>query len=240
VQFDLRRAILQAMAGFNRDRRPSGGGRSDFRKRSFGDRPSFGGRPSRGGFSDRGRSDREMFNAVCSNCGKDCQVPFSPTSGKPVFCSDCFEAQGGGSNERRPERRGGFERPRFGGGNDRERRMFDAVCDNCGKDCQIPFQPRNGKPVFCSNCFEKNESGESSERAPRASDTYAKDFASLNAKLDKILSIIAPEVSIANEAKEEITKVAEEVAVAAPEKKKRVSKPKAKVVEAPVEIVSEA
>jgi CxxC-x17-CxxC domain-containing protein len=31
-----------------------------------------------------------MFPAVCSSCGKDTQVPFRPTSGKPVYCRDCF------------------------------------------------------------------------------------------------------------------------------------------------------
>ncbi len=41
-----------------------------------------------GGYSDRG--PREMFTATCSSCGKDAQVPFRPTSGKPVYCSDCF------------------------------------------------------------------------------------------------------------------------------------------------------
>ncbi len=30
------------------------------------------------------------FDAVCSNCGKRCQVPFRPDSGKPVYCKDCF------------------------------------------------------------------------------------------------------------------------------------------------------
>ena len=46
------------------------------------------------GFGDRGggysRGPREMFTATCSNCGKEAQVPFRPTSGKPVYCSDCF------------------------------------------------------------------------------------------------------------------------------------------------------
>jgi CxxC-x17-CxxC domain-containing protein len=37
------------------------------------------------------RADREMFPAVCDECGKQTQVPFQPTSGKPVYCSDCFE-----------------------------------------------------------------------------------------------------------------------------------------------------
>ena len=41
-----------------------------------------------GGYRDRG--PREMFSATCSNCGREAQVPFRPTSGKPVYCSDCF------------------------------------------------------------------------------------------------------------------------------------------------------
>jgi len=40
------------------------------------------------GYGSRG--PREMFTATCSSCGKDAQVPFRPTSGKPVYCSDCF------------------------------------------------------------------------------------------------------------------------------------------------------
>jgi CxxC-x17-CxxC domain-containing protein len=31
-----------------------------------------------------------MFEATCSNCGKIASVPFRPTSGKPVYCDDCF------------------------------------------------------------------------------------------------------------------------------------------------------
>jgi CxxC-x17-CxxC domain-containing protein len=42
---------------------------------------------SGGGYS---RGPREMFTATCSNCGKEASVPFRPTSGKPVYCSDCF------------------------------------------------------------------------------------------------------------------------------------------------------
>ena len=47
-----------------------------------------------GGYRDRG--PREMFEATCSSCGKEAQVPFRPTSGKPVYCSDCFRSQRGG------------------------------------------------------------------------------------------------------------------------------------------------
>ena len=36
---------------------------------------------------------REMFPAVCAQCGKDTTVPFQPRTDKPVYCSDCFAAQ---------------------------------------------------------------------------------------------------------------------------------------------------
>jgi len=64
---------------------------------------NFGGRRN-----DRGGSDREMFEAVCDECGKTCKVPFKPTSGKPIYCSECFENKGGRDD------RGGSRS--FGGG----------------------------------------------------------------------------------------------------------------------------
>jgi CxxC-x17-CxxC domain-containing protein len=39
-----------------------------------------------------------MYPAVCSDCGRDTMVPFQPTSGKPVYCSDCFRSQRQQSN----------------------------------------------------------------------------------------------------------------------------------------------
>jgi CxxC-x17-CxxC domain-containing protein len=43
------------------------------------------------GFGDFGpRAPREMHKATCSSCGKECEVPFKPTEGRPVFCRDCF------------------------------------------------------------------------------------------------------------------------------------------------------
>jgi len=33
---------------------------------------------------------REMHKATCSECGKDCEVPFRPVEGKPVYCKECY------------------------------------------------------------------------------------------------------------------------------------------------------
>ncbi len=49
-----------------------------------------------GGFGNRSSGPREMFTATCSSCGREARVPFRPTNGKPVYCSDCFRSQRGG------------------------------------------------------------------------------------------------------------------------------------------------
>ncbi len=36
------------------------------------------------------RASREMFTATCANCGKEAVIPFKPSEGRPVYCSDCF------------------------------------------------------------------------------------------------------------------------------------------------------
>jgi len=35
--------------------------------------------------------EREMHKATCSECGKDCEVPFKPSEDRPVFCRDCYQ-----------------------------------------------------------------------------------------------------------------------------------------------------
>ena len=55
---------------------------------SYGNGGGYGG--GSGGYD---RAPRQMYTATCSSCGKDAQVPFQPTSGKPVYCSDCFRSR---------------------------------------------------------------------------------------------------------------------------------------------------
>lgn len=37
------------------------------------------------------------------------------------------------------------------------RPMFAVVCFQCGKDCEIPFKPAPGRPVYCPECFAKRK-----------------------------------------------------------------------------------
>ena len=74
------------MGDFNRSRRNSGRFGAD-------DNRSFGGGRK---FDKPRRRETEMHKVVCDKCGVDCEVPFKPTAGKPVLCSDCFKKEGGG------------------------------------------------------------------------------------------------------------------------------------------------
>jgi CxxC-x17-CxxC domain-containing protein len=50
----------------------------------------FNNEPRQGGFNNFNNAPREMHKAVCSECKKDCEVPFKPTPGKTVLCKECF------------------------------------------------------------------------------------------------------------------------------------------------------
>jgi len=39
------------------------------------------------------------------------------------------------------------------------RQMFPAVCADCGKSTSVPFEPRLGRPVYCSDCYRKVRAG---------------------------------------------------------------------------------
>ncbi len=159
------------------------------------------GRDNRG---DRG--DRQMHRATCAECGKDCEVPFKPSGGKPVYCSNCFEGD-------RSPRGGGGGRGRDRGRDNRDdRQMHRATCAECRRSCEVPFRPSGDKPVYCSNCFSKGDSSgpRSGSRKP---DQSNKKHDEINAKLDKILFLLQGGADSAKE-----------VAVKKPKKKKEAVK----------------
>ncbi len=178
------------MRNFNRDR-----GSRDKRRGGFGDSRGSG---RRGDFSGR----PEMHKAVCAECGITCEVPFRPTGDKPVYCSNCFAGKEGGSPRRSNDRN--TSRPSFGDRDrERERKMFKVVCDECGKNCEVPFSPSPDKPVYCDECFGK---GNSSKKDSSSDDSLNKQFELLNDKLDKLISILTPKnntIKLSSEKKEE-------------------------------------
>lgn len=46
-----------------------------------------------------------------------------------------------------------FQKKSWGGQGGGDREMFQATCAKCGKPCEVPFRPLNGKPVYCRDCF---------------------------------------------------------------------------------------
>ena len=72
-----------------------------FRERGYENKPSRcpdcrQARRGSGGGQRSFRSERTMTDVTCTSCGKETQVPFVPTPGRPVLCSDCFSQQRGG------------------------------------------------------------------------------------------------------------------------------------------------
>lgn len=169
-------------------------------------------RGGRDGFRDGRNNGRpQMFHATCSKCGRDCELPFRPTGERPVFCSTCFEEQGGGND--RPNKlptAERWERPRF-----EKKQMFDATCSKCGANCQVPFRPVPGKKVFCENCFEKGGKG---------SGDNAEQFKQLNEKLDRLITLLTAKNSNPKQAEEKTTPVEKNTE----EKKTTKTKPRTK------------
>lgn len=114
----------------------------------FGGRPQFGGNKfGNGGRRSHGNRDGgrlELFPAICSECKKNCEVPFRPTGEKPVYCRECFGKQrqipGRNSNgadgpradfgrDTRPQReyQPGQARPQSDGGIDEVKRHLVAL-----------------------------------------------------------------------------------------------------------------
>lgn len=87
----------------------------------------------------------------CSDCG----TTFTFTAGEqelfaskgytnePKRCPTCRQA-------RKTERTGSTGRS-YG----TQRQMFAATCAQCGKETEVPFEPRGGRPVYCSTCYSK-------------------------------------------------------------------------------------
>lgn len=105
--------------------------------------------------------------------------------------------------------RGTFGPRKFGAFSDRPREMYKAECSQCHNPCEVPFKPNGKKPVFCQNCFVKDE-GDSplnsyprrefaprpaykQESAPRSDSgmgEVTRELKAMNEKLDRLVRLM--------------------------------------------------
>jgi CxxC-x17-CxxC domain-containing protein len=109
---------------------------------------------------------------TCRDCGQE----FTFTAGEQAFyqergystpqrCPSCRaerKAQRAASGYDSGGSSGGYSRGGYssggysgGGYSSGPRQMYPAVCSACGKETEVPFQPRNDKPVYCRECFQE-------------------------------------------------------------------------------------
>lgn len=111
------------------------------------------------------------------------------------------DSRGFGGGDRGGGRSFGGDRGGRGGGFGRDRprpEMHEATCDKCGKTCELPFRPTGNKPVFCSDCFKKEggsnrsnmNSGSRNDFSQTGGGMSSEQFNQINAKLDKIISVL--------------------------------------------------
>ncbi len=79
---------------------------------------------------------------------KDCGAEFIFTAGEQEFY-----AEKGFTNEPQRCKACRSSRKNARGDSQGTRQMYEAVCAECGKTCRVPFEPRNDRPVYCSDCF---------------------------------------------------------------------------------------
>lgn len=81
---------------------------------------------------------------VCKECGNE----FTFTAGEQEFYAEkgfenepqrCKECRNARKNQRA------------------QRQMFDATCASCGQECKVPFEPKDDRPVYCSECYAKSK-----------------------------------------------------------------------------------
>ena len=116
-----------------------------------------------------------MFQDRSLTC-RDCGQQFVFTAGEQEFyqsrglmnepgrCPECRSARkqqrsGGGGYAYTSSSDGFGDRGGYGRSDRPRREMFPATCSQCGKETQVPFQPRGDKPVYCSECFEGVRAG---------------------------------------------------------------------------------
>lgn len=107
-------------------------------------------------FGARQMVDVSAMGLKCAGCSAAItELPFQPTSDRPVYCRDC--------NRNRKQ----SDRPSMGGGDRAPRPMVDVSsmglkCASCNAAVtELPFQPSSDRPVYCRDCNRNRRQGSS-------------------------------------------------------------------------------
>ena len=93
------------------------------------------------GFTDKQIQCVECGNEFCFTAAEQEFFAQKGYTNEPKRCQPCRQA--------RKSERGG------GGGGGRSLQKYPAVCAQCGQDTEVPFEPRQGRPVYCSTCYSQ-------------------------------------------------------------------------------------
>ncbi len=95
---------------------------------------------------------------TCSDCSKSFtfsaeeqeQFQSRGYTNEPKRCPECRQVRKAEQNKAGGN---GFRNDSYGYSSPRP--MFPVVCRDCGKATTVPFEPRQGRPVYCSDCYRK-------------------------------------------------------------------------------------
>ncbi len=87
-----------------------------------------------------------MYEDKTLTC-KDCGNEFVFTAGEQEFYAEKgFENEPLRCKDCRAKRKAAVRAAR---------EMHPAVCASCGAECEVPFKPKEDRPVYCSECYAK-------------------------------------------------------------------------------------
>ncbi|MEA2514326.1 MAG: hypothetical protein QOF01_4653 [Thermomicrobiales bacterium] len=104
-------------------------------------------------YQERGFSEPQR----CPNCRQARKAQRSPGGGYDSggYGGGGYSASGGYGGGSYSSSSGGYAGGGGGGYSSGPRQMYPATCSNCGKPTEVPFLPRNDKPVYCRECFQE-------------------------------------------------------------------------------------
>jgi len=112
-------------------------------------------------------SQPRLYRHRCAVCGMSCETPFAPKKGIHVHCAVCHKALAAGMPEkelrlvRQKETSG--QAPAVQSYMGRHGELFEAVCEDCGQPCRVPFVPDGERQILCRTCFQARKNGSRAE-----------------------------------------------------------------------------